>query len=237
TLELGQRVLQHGQPERAVSEVHALELLRGMVDGLGGEARRHGLVVPGEDVHREVLGGGQGRIAVRVMGDAHEDEGGLQRDGGEGAGGETRGPTLAVPRGDDGDARAEVTEHTAEFIGRNHSSLVTVSRRFFNFFAELESMRPGLFLDGREERTLYFVQGSRPFDRAPRRRFPWQRHRDLALLRPRSFPRSSTLSRSRRARAESANPPWRRTSPSPSSRRDMPWVSSMSTSMDPPSPP
>src|SRR5215475_2930552 len=37
-LELRQRVLEHGQPERALSEVHALELLRGMVDGFGGEA-------------------------------------------------------------------------------------------------------------------------------------------------------------------------------------------------------
>src|SRR5262245_37391698 len=166
-LELGQRVLEHGKPERALPEVHALELIRGMLHGLGGEGGRHRLLVGGEDIDREVLGRGQGRVAVSVMGDAHQDEGGLERDGGEGAGGETGRPAVAVHGGDDGHARAEVAEDSPEIVGRNHSSLVTVSSRFFNFFAELDSTLTALFLDGRERRTLYFVQGFRGFEPAP----------------------------------------------------------------------
>src|SRR5215471_7161891 len=168
-LELGQRVLEHGKPERALPEVHALELLRGMLHGLGGEAGRYRLMVTGEDIDREVLGRGQGRVAVSVMGDAHQDEGGLERDGGEGAGGETGRPAVTVHGGDDGDARAEVAEDSPEIVGRNHSSLVTVSCRFFNFFAGLDGTLAALFLDGRERRTLYFVQGFRRSDPAPRR--------------------------------------------------------------------
>src|SRR5215467_980859 len=220
-LELGQRVLEHGEPERTLPEVHALELLRGMLNGLGGEAGRYRLVVTGEDIDREVLGRGQGRVAVSVMGDAHQDEGGLERDGGEGAGGETGRPAVAVHGGDNGDTRAEVAEDSPEIVGRNHSSLVTVSRRFFNFFAGLDGTLAALFLDGRERRTLYFVQGFRGSDPAPRRdAFPWQRHRDPALLRPRSFPKSSAPSRSHREKVGSGSPPWPSTWPSPSSTKD-----------------
>src|SRR5262250_1459005 len=116
-----------------------------------------------------VLGRSQGRVAVSVVGDAHQDEGRLERDGGEGAGGETGRPAVAVHGGDNGDARAEVAEDSPEIVGRNHSSLVTVSCRFFNFFAELDGTLAALFLDGRERRTLYFVQGFRVSDPAPRR--------------------------------------------------------------------
>src|SRR5215813_2812880 len=168
-LELGQRVLEHGKPERTLPEVHALELLRGMLTGLGGEAGRYRLVVTGEDIDREVLGRGKGRVAVSVMGDAHQDEGGLERDGGEGASGESGRPAGTVRGGDNGNVRAEVTEDSPEIVGRNHSSLVTVSCRFFNFFAELDRTSAALFLDGRERRTLYFVQGFRGSDPAPRR--------------------------------------------------------------------
>src|SRR5262249_1951556 len=168
-LELGQRVLEHGKHERTLPEVHALELLRGMLNGVGGEAGRYRLVVTGEDIDREVLGRGKGRVAVSVMGDTHQDEGGLERDGGEGASGEAGRPAGTVRGGGEGNARAEVAEESPGIVGGRRSFLVTVSCRFFNFFAELDRTSAALFLDGRERRTLYFVQGFRGSDPAPRR--------------------------------------------------------------------
>src|SRR6266542_1023854 len=160
--ELGQRVLEHGQPEGALTEIDALELLGWMLGGLGGEARRHGLVMPGQDIDGEMTGFGQGRVAVGVVGNADQNERWTEGHGGEGAGREAGGPALAVRGGDDGHARAEVAEDPPEIVGRNHSPFVPVSRRSFNFFGGLEDTPRPPFLDGREYRTLYFGQTHRP---------------------------------------------------------------------------
>src|ERR1700730_8620425 len=117
TLELGQRILEHGQPEGALAEIDALELLGRVLGRLGGETCGYGLMMSGQDIDGEVLGSGQRGVAVGVVGDADEDERRIERYGGEGTGGEAGGPALGVHRGDDGHARAEVAEDGPEIGG------------------------------------------------------------------------------------------------------------------------
>jgi len=55
-----------------------------------------------------------------------------------------------------------VAQDAAEIVGSDHPSFVAVSPRFFNFFAELERIAQGLFLDALAVTTLYSDETHRP---------------------------------------------------------------------------
>src|SRR6266542_1032437 len=155
-LELGERVLEHRDSERALAIADVVELLGGVGDRLGGEAIGDGLLVGRQDVHREACAFSERLVALRVMGDADQDQGRVEGHAGEGAGGETRRAAMRVHRGDDGHARAEVAEDATELVGSNHPFVVSVPGRFFKFSGTLARTLRLRFLDGCKPRTLYF---------------------------------------------------------------------------------
>ena len=55
-----------------------------------------------------------------------------------------------------------MAEDTPEIVGSNHLSFVAVLTGFFNFFAELDRIFDGLFLDARARATLYSGETHRP---------------------------------------------------------------------------
>src|SRR5712692_8136004 len=216
-LELGQGIFEHGDAERAHAIAYPFELFRGVRDRFGREARRDGLLILVQDVDDEAGPLGQGPVALRVVGDADEDQGRVEGHRREGAGREADGPTFLVHRGDDGHARAEVTEDTPEFVGSNHPIFVSVPVNFFKFSGTLARTRAIRFLDGFVRRTLYCGKTQPTYVEEPS--CP-----TCTSPEPRevtSSPRSSTRSRCLRARAAWASPPSPSTWPWPSSSADI----------------
>src|SRR5258705_3522171 len=127
-LEVGERVVEERQAQRAQRERHALERV---LDLGRGEPARDAFLVMTEYVDREPLARDQGRIALRLVVDADEDERRLERDRREGARGETGRPAVAVAHGDDRHARGEMAQRMAEFVRGDHSLFVAGPLRAF----------------------------------------------------------------------------------------------------------
>src|SRR6185503_7903217 len=108
-----------GQAERAAMVRDALELFD-TGEARGGEAAGQGLLVRGEHIDREPAARPERGVALRLVGDADQDERRVERDRAHRAGGETGRPLLIVPGGDDGDAGGEVAERASELVGTKH---------------------------------------------------------------------------------------------------------------------
>ncbi len=123
-LDLGERVLEDGKPDGALAVRGALELLGAARRGC--EAAGQLLVIEVQDIDREAAVSVKGLVALGGVGHADQDEGRVEGNRRDGAGGETGGLACGIPRRDHGDAGSQVPQHTPKIVGSQHVLFVTV---------------------------------------------------------------------------------------------------------------
>src|SRR6266851_4342354 len=130
---MGMKNASSGVDATVLAAIVEQRLEAGILAAVGGldAAHEDGVIPARIGVDGGALDLGQGTVALRVVGDADEDQGRMEGHRREGAGREADGPTFLVHRGDDGHARAEVTEDTPELVGSNHPIFVSVPVNFF----------------------------------------------------------------------------------------------------------